>query len=875
MAGVDYDLDYDGDAGDPDGDYNDAGDGDGDGDFEDAAEAPRKKPRTSVAVVPPSRTGRSSRTTRAAAASEAAKVGPDGRRIGVSIGVKGSGASTISFGLVRRKKVYKGEREVGRLTTGRHLGFVARTDTAPKTYCSTTVVFPQAPLPLRAVDPNAIQAMIVKPFKARCAVPSMLVPTLLANKNKNMGSGLRPGTTLGIRRKPNLFVGPLHDPTEPDAVILYEPKVVLTEAAKLELLKSSALGKKDVSLGEVHVVVDPILGRILRPHQVEGVRFLYNCTTGVTHEGAFGCIMADEMGLGKTLQCITLLWTLLRQSPTPGKPTIEKAIIACPSSLVKNWANELKKWLGENRVRPYSCDNKGTKEQTTKDIEHFVSAKGRGIVHPVLIVSYETLRIYSSVLAKTEIGLLLCDEGHRLKNSDSLTYVSLNQLKAKRRVILSGTPIQNDLTEYFSLISFAIPDVLGSEAEFRKRFELPILRGRDADASDKDRKLSEERLGELLTIANKFIIRRTAELLTKYLPIKYEYVVFCKLSEMQAQIYRYYSKQEMSRLLSKEKKGDKSEKSEAKKAESKKGGQTSLKAITTLKKLVNHPSLLSREDMDESWIPREFSFKECQPEYSGKFYLLHEMLMQIKTETNDKIVLISNYTQTLDAIEKMCRSRKWPLCRLDGTMTIQKRQKLVDRFNDPSEPEFIFLLSSKAGGCGINLIGANRLILMDPDWNPANDAQALARVWRDGQTKTCFIYRFIATGTIEEKIFQRQAHKQSLSSCVVDEEQDVERHFSLEALKQLFQYNDNTMSDTHDAFKCKRCGKGRQLIKPPEGVVSAGAAAADTSTWNHFSALEINKVFDHVLRLQAQATQVVTYAFQNKSHDKQEAKEKK
>jgi DNA repair and recombination RAD54-like protein len=152
----------------------------------------------------------------------------------------------------------------------------------------------------------------------------------------------------------------------------------------------------------------------------------------------------------------------------------------------------------------------------------------------------------------------------------------------------------------------------------------------------------------------------------------------------------------------------------------------------------------------------------------------------------------------------MCRQQRWPCIRLDGSLSIQKRQKLVDRFNDPEGREFIFLLSSKAGGCGINLVGANRLVLFDPDWNPANDAQALARVWRDGQKKTCFIYRFIATGTIEEKVFQRQAHKQSLSSCVVDAEEDVERHFSLESLRQLFMYNETTLCDTHDMFKCKR-----------------------------------------------------------------------
>jgi len=183
-------------------------------------------------------------------------------------------------------------------------------------------------------------------------------------------------------------------------------------------------------------------------------------------------------------------------------------------------------------------------------------------------------------------------------------------------------------------------------------------------------------------------------------------------------------------------------------------------------------------------------------------------------------------------------------------MTIPKRQKLVDQFNDPNGKEFIFLLSSKAGGCGINLIGANRLVLFDPglrefsncykklfissivDWNPAADQQALARVWRDGQKKEClllclltlfrthnswtgFVYRFISTGTIEEKIFQRQANKQALSSAVVDEKEDTERHFSTDALRQLFLFNQNTICDTHDTFKCKRCRDGRQILKSP------------------------------------------------------------
>ena len=208
------------------------------------------------------------------------------------------------------------------------------------------------------------------------------------------------------------------------------------------------------------------------------------------------------------------------------------------------------------------------------------------------------------------------------------------------------------------------------------------------------------------------------------------------------------------------------------------------------------------------------------------------MLAHIHASTTDKIVLISNYTQTLDVFSSLCRQRGYTHLRLDGTMNVSKRQKLVDRFNDPdnSENPTVFLLSSKAGGCGINLIGANRLVLFDPDWNPAADQQALARVWRDGQRKDCFVYRFIATGSIEEKIFQRQSHKQSLSSCVVDGGgEEVERHFSGESLRELFQLREGTRCDTHDTYRCARCGPdGRQRVK------AAAMLYGDTSSWNHY-----------------------------------------
>ncbi|KAJ3930410.1 MAG: DNA repair protein, SNF2 family [Lentinula lateritia] len=722
-----------------------------------------------------------------------------------------------------------------------------------------------------------------KPFNQvrRFSMPSM------RNKDGHDVILVPSNVSLGIRPQAKLIPRPLHDPMEDHAIVLYDPTIDdrETEEEKMEREKLEAkeramkeaeaktagmfnphkslkvmLGegkdKKD-KVGKVPVVIDPRLSKVLRPHQVEGVKFLYKCTTGMMVDNQYGCIMADEMGLGKTLQCIALMWTLIKQSPHASKPSIEKCIIACPSSLVKNWANELIKWLGPDAINALAVDGKGGKAELLPKVAQWVAACGRNVTQPVMIVSYETLRTLTAYLANCKIGLLLCDEGHRLKNSDSLTFQALNGLDVKRRVILTGTPIQNDLSEYFSLLNFANPNYLGSKNDFKKNFENHIIRGRDASASDAFKAESEKKLKELGGLVTKFIIRRTNDLLSKYLPVKYEQVVFCGLSEFQLSLYRLFiSSPEIKALL----RGTESQ---------------PLKAINILKKLCNHPELLNLPDDlkgSDHLIPEGFcgagqtaaksrgkNSQNVRCDWSGKFLVLERFLTQLRAQTTDKIVLISNYTQTLDLFEKLCWTKKYGFFRLDGSMSITKRQKLVDQFNNPEGKEFIFLLSSKAGGCGINLIGANRLILFDPDWNPAADQQALARVWRDGQKKECFVYRFISTGTIEEKIFQRQANKQALSSAVVDEKEDTERHFTLDALRQLFLFNEKTLCETHETFKCKRCKNGRQMIKSPALLYG------DASTWNHFTNEELKGNHDDLLRAEVGLPEV-SFVFQYISH---------
>uniref|UniRef100_A0A0P4W6W4 DNA repair and recombination protein RAD54-like n=2 Tax=Scylla olivacea TaxID=85551 RepID=A0A0P4W6W4_SCYOL len=636
-----------------------------------------------------------------------------------------------------------------------------------------------------------IRKILAKPFK---------IPIANYVSQGHRGLGVRRS---GVRQ-------PLHDPDEPDALVLYRPK---------ELSAHEKMTVNTEKL-EVAVVVDPMLSAVLRPHQREGVKFMYECVTGKRIDDNYGCIMADEMGLGKTLQCITLMWTLLRQS-SDCRPTIEKTVIVAPSSLVKNWYNEINKWL-KGKLNALAIDS-GTKTEIDSKLKGFMSTFGRRPINPVLIISYETFRLHAHVLHQGEVGLVLCDEGHRLKNCENQTYQALMGLKAKRRVLLSGTPIQNDLLEYFSLLHFVNAGILGTAQEFRKKYERVILRSRDADASDKDHELGKERLDELISIVSRCIIRRTNDILSKYLPVKIEHVVCCPLTTVQKDMYHaFITSSAVKKQLSD---GDG------------RLGNTALAAITSMKKLCNHPDLLWEKvkahepgyaDL-EKFFPPGHDPRNLHPELSGKVAVLDAILALIRSSSDDKVVLISNYTQTLDLFQQLAALRRYPFVRLDGSMSIKKRAKIVEKFNDPCGGDFIFMLSSKAGGCGLNLIGANRLVMFDPDWNPANDEQAMARVWRDGQKKNCYIYRLLATGSIEEKIFQRQAHKKALSSCVVDYEEDVQRHFSVSELRELFILNTNTASDTHDKFRCRRCLNGIQMQPPPESA----DCTSDLSLWHH------------------------------------------
>ncbi len=583
------------------------------------------------------------------------------------------------------------------------------------------------------------------------------------------------------------------------------------------------------------IEVPPRIARWLRPHQREGVQFLSECVLEQRDFSGQGAILADDMGLGKTLQSVALIYALLMQGFEVDTPVARKIIVCCPTSLVANWANEFTKWIGPDIVNVIALTD-SNRDAVEHGIEKYVSAT-QGV--QVMVISYDTFRRHVRRILRRDCDLLVCDEAHRLKNRETETYKTLARLQCRRRVLLSGTPMQNCLAEFYAMVDFTNPGVLGDEKDFNRYYQGPILRGREPDASDRERKKGEEMTEKLSSIVNMFILRRTNVLLSQHLPPKVIEIVCCALSPLQKAIYKHLVNQAAVKKMLAESEGcdllelDDTEPTGKEKDKDKSnngggggnGGRVQvLPLIGALKNLCNHPRLLwdvkdqikivgAGDELAKLYPPdfhnnsKELGF---HPKYSGKMAALDKLLCTTKATTDDKFVLVSNYTQTLDLFEELCVFRGWNYLRVDGSTTVKRRQELVDLLNKPNSPVYIFLLSSKAGGCGLNMVGANRLVLFDPDWNPAVDKQAAARVWRDGQKKRCFVYRFFASGTIDEKIYQRQLSKEGLADVMGGN--NTEASVSSEDLRDLFTYNESTLCDTHDTLECECL---QRLALPP------------------------------------------------------------
>ncbi|CEL61521.1 DNA repair and recombination protein RAD54B [Rhizoctonia solani AG-1 IB] len=456
--------------------------------------------------------------------------------------------------------------------------------------------------------------------------------------------------------------GPLYDPNADGALVLTPPNEAHQKKHNTK------------NLPVVPVVVDPMLARFLRPHQREGIQFMYESVMGMRNREQHGCILADEMGLA-TLQTIALVWTLLRQNPYysssgSAASVIGKALIVCPVSLVNNWRKEFVKWLGRDRLKVFVGD------KDKNNIKQFMHSR----IHHVLIIGYEKLRtvIDDLTYCTPPIGLIVCDEGHRLKSAQAKTTKMFEALRrTPRRIILSGTPIQNDLGEFHAMADFCNPGMLEEYSRFRKIYETPILKSRSPEASAKDIELGAARATQLNELAKSFVLRRTADILTNYLPPKTEYVLFVQPTALQLSVFQKILRPDHVQDLV--------------------HGPTarSLALITTLTKICNSPIMLAKPDKGAGAEDGKTTRTLVQEALgllppgaapdditlSGKLIALAALLKQLRQTTEEKCILVSHYTSTLNIVEAYCRSMHYTYGRLDGSTAVTKRQQLVDEFN--------------------------------------------------------------------------------------------------------------------------------------------------------------------------------------------------
>jgi len=567
---------------------------------------------------------------------------------------------------------------------------------------------------------------------------------------KGLSSGAASASAAAVTA-PRALPPPLFDPEAPGAIVLNE-----REAA---------------SGAQVAVVVDPSLARRLRPHQVEALRWMYDRialpgaaspprsgslgAAGAIAAGAAaearaatraGCVLSHEPGLGKTLTSLALVHTLLRQSPrgggggggvSGGRGLVRRVAVACPASLCDNWAAEVRKWLGAERLR--CAVLRGGGAGAASDVGAFRA----GSATPLLIASYETLRAAAPALAGS-VDLLICDEGHRLKAAGgSRTQAALLSLRAPRLLLMTGTPLQNDLSELFALVDFACPGALGSLKLFQTLFELPIQRSRDARASDREREVGQRRAAELADRVAAVVLRRSAAVNAAYLPPLTVYDVFLKLTDAQVAAYRAVLGGSGVASVLRGLPGSGGNGGGGGGA----GTTTVLPLIGLLRKICVSPKLLTRaqgggtggdDDDDKAPVKDKSSKSEARQAAaaaaaawrdSAKLVAL-DALLRAAASRGDKVIVTSTSTAVLDVAGLVAESAGMTTARIDGATDARGRIDIVNAFNNASSSSVpgsrggdVMLLSMRAGGAGLNLIGAPVLVTLDFDWNPATIAQ--------------------------------------------------------------------------------------------------------------------------------------------------------
>ncbi|KAM9824004.1 chromodomain-helicase-DNA-binding protein 4a [Neosynchiropus ocellatus] len=477
-------------------------------------------------------------------------------------------------------------------------------------------------------------------------------------------------------------------------------------------------------------------GGTLHPYQLEGLNWLrFSWAQGTD------TILADEMGLGKTVQTAVFLYSLYKEGHSKGP-----FLVSAPLSTIINWEREFEMWAPDMYVVTYvgDKDSRAVIRENEFSFEDNAIRGGKkaskmkkdsSIKFHVLLTSYELITIDMAILGSIDWACLVVDEAHRLKNNQSKFFRVLNNYPLQHKLLLTGTPLQNNLEELFHLLNFLTPERFSNLEGFLEEF---------ADIA------KEDQIKKLHDMLGPHMLRRLKADVFKHMPSKTELIVRVELSPMQKKYYKFILTRNFEALNTK---GG--------------GNQVSLlNVVMDLKKCCNHPYLFPGAAMEAPKLPNGMYEGNSLTKTAGKLLLLQKMMRKLK-EGGHRVLIFSQMTKMLDLLEDFLENEGYKYERIDGGITGGMRQEAIDRFNAPGAQQFAFLLSTRAGGLGINLATADTVIIYDSDWNPHNDIQAFSRAHRIGQNRKVMIYRFVTKASVEERITQVAKKKMMLTHLVV------------------------------------------------------------------------------------------------------------
>lgn len=596
------------------------------------------------------------------------------------------------------------------------------------------------------------------------------------------------------------------------------------------------------------------INRYLRDYQREGAQFLY----GHFIQGR-GCILGDDMGLGKTVQVISFLAAVLHKKGTrediennmpefllrslkkeaPTSIAKKMFLIVAPLSVLYNWRDELDTW-GYFRV---------TILHGNKKDNELIRVKQRKC--EIALTTYETLRLCLDELNSLEWSAVIVDEAHRIKNPNARVTEVMKALKCDVRIGLTGTILQNNMKELWCVMDWAVPGLLGSRIHFKKQFSDPVEHGQRHTATKRELATGRKAMQKLAKKMSGWFLRRTKTLIKDQLPKKEDRIVYCSLTDFQKAVYQTVLETEDVTLILQS-----SEPCTCNSGQKRRNccyktnshGETVktlyFSYLAVLQKAANHVSLLqaaSTSKQQETLIKRicdqvfsrfpDFVQKSkdaafqtlSDPKYSGKMKVLQQLLNHCR-KNKDKVLLFSFSTKLLDVLQQYCMASGLDYRRLDGSTRSEERIKIVKEFNSTQDVN-ICLVSTMAGGLGLNFVGANVVVLFDPTWNPANDLQAIDRAYRIGQCRDVKVFRLISLGTVEEIMYLRQIYKQQLH-CVVVGSENAKRYF--EAVQGSKEHQ-GELFGVYNLFKLRSQGSClTKDILEREGQVEAGVMTATT-----------------------------------------------